>query len=158
MKILKRFFALLTITSIICCPIGVYAKDASSERIPTQEAAVDADKEMATDDGIAPASLGKLLASRTTTIYGGSGTLTVNLPSSNWWADFVAGIGYTEQSGIVTCSVLTPDGNTYDLGDISGTGSQTGALQLTYAPAGNYTFYFSSAITTPYDVIAYIYD
>lgn len=103
-------------------------------------------------------SLGKIIASATTSIHGGSGSLTVYLPSGNFFADFVAQIGYTSESGIVTCSVTTPNGQYINLGSISGTGSRTYSQEIGYAPAGEYIFYFTSAFTTTYDVIGYIYD
>lgn len=103
-------------------------------------------------------SLGNVIAANSTTIYGGSGTLTVNLSSGNFWADVVAQIGYTSQSGVVSCTVVTPDNDVINLGNISGTGSSTTPKELIYAPAGNYVFSFYSAITTPYEVAAFIYD
>ena len=103
-------------------------------------------------------SLGDVIAGNFTTIYGGSGSLTVYLSKGNFFADIMAQIDYTDQNGIVTVSVLTPDGNTISMGDIVGSGSQTFAYELFYAPAGDYRFYFTSTITTPYQVSAFIYD
>lgn len=105
-----------------------------------------------------PLALGNVIATGTMTIYGGSDILTVTLPSGNWFADLRAGIAYAEQTGVVRCTVLAPDGSLYDLGSVSGSGSSTGALQITYAPAGEYKFYFQSALTGTYKVVAYIHD
>lgn len=103
-------------------------------------------------------ALGNQLASNATTIYGGSGVLYVTLPSGNFWADLVAGIGYTSQSGAVNVSVTTPDGDVIELGTISGSGSRTYSYEIFYAPAGTYAFYFSSANSAAMEVVAYIYD
>ena len=145
---------MLLAMSLFCLPLSVYAKEETPEELPSQEVA----EMQAVDDGIAPQAVGKVLATGTTTIYNGSGTLTITLPSGNWGADVAAGIAYVERSGLITCSVTTPDGDVVSLGSISGSGSNTGTRQLLYAPAGQYHFYFSSAISTPYKVIAYIYD
>lgn len=112
----------------------------------------------ASSSGISPMALGNVIATGTMTIYGGSGILTVTLPSGNWFADLRAGIAYAEQRGIVNCTVLAPDGNHYNLGTLSGSGSSTGAHQITYAPAGEYKFYFESGLTGEYKVVAYIHD
>ena len=103
-------------------------------------------------------ALGKLLATNATTIYGGSGTLTVTLPAAHSTADYIALIGYAEQNGLVVCSVRDPEGYTFNLGTISGTGSRTYAYNVSYAPAGTYTFTFISAMSEPFQVVAYIYD
>ena len=103
-------------------------------------------------------SAGDVIASNATTIYNGSGVLYVTLPTWNMWADLQAGIGYTSQSGVVNVTVTTPSGEVINLGSISGSGSRTNYHELTYAPAGTYAFYFSSAISSPMEVIAYIFD
>lgn len=101
---------------------------------------------------------GDVLALGTTTIYGGSGFLYVTLPTWNLWADLQAGIDSTSQSGLVTCSVVMPNGEEVYLGTISGSGSRTNISEVTYAPAGTYTFYFSSANAEPFTVCGFIYD
>ena len=85
--------------------------------------------------------------------------MNVYLTSGNFWADLVAGIGYTSESNSpVIVTVTTPDGDVVDLGAITGSGSTTNSYELFYAPAGTYVFYFTSAISTPYEVVGYIYD
>lgn len=115
-------------------------------------------KQVEANTEISPMGLGSVIATNATTIYGGSGALYVTLPKGNWWADIVAGIGYTDQNCVVSVTVQDPDGEVYRLGSIAGSGSRTGSIQLTYAPAGTYIFYFVSATTTPMEVVAYIYD
>lgn len=102
--------------------------------------------------------MGDIIASGVTTIYGGTGTISVYLPKGNFWADLVAGIGYTPEQGVVTITVLTPDDDLIYLGSISGSGSSTATQELSYAPAGTYRFYFQSAIQSPMEVYARIYD
>lgn len=149
MKHIKRITAILIALAITCMfTTSVFAANAE----------VVFDETIATAEEIEARAPGKVLASNATTIYGGSGSLTVYLPSSNLWADLQAGIGYTPERGIVTCTAVAPNGQFYDLGNISGTGSYTNFYEMGYAPAGAYTFYFSSGITSPYEVIAYIYD
>ena len=148
----KRLVAiLLTLTMAISFSATAFA--AEPTKVDTFDPAPISSEEVSTR-----ASLGDVIAAGATTIYGGSGSLSVYLSSGNFWADIVAQIGYTDQGGIVTCGVRTPDGDVLDLGNISGTGSRTNSYELFYAPAGTYTFYFSSAISTPYEVAAFIYD
>ncbi len=156
----KRFVALLmTLALAIGFTTSAFAAEpAKSETINLTSVSEEVDSVSASEDVSTRASLGDVIAGGATTIYGGSGTLTVTLPSGNFWADIVAQIGYTDQNSVVTCSVLTPNGQTISLGSMVGTGSSTYSRELTYAPAGNYTFYFSSGITTPYQVAAFIYD
>ena len=148
----KRLFALL-MTMVMALSLSVSAFAAEPSNIITEDPATLVSEEVSTRS-----SLGKVIAAGATTIYDGSGTLNVALPSGNFFADIVAQIGYADQNGIVTCSVLTPDGTTISLGNIVGTGSRTYAYELLYAPAGTYRFYFTSTISTPYEVAAFIYD
>ena len=152
MKTFKRLLTMVLTVATIASPMTAFAKENDNVQSEEQGSIV----QTAAIDASTRASLGKVLATGTATIHG-TGTLTINLPSGNWWADFVAGIGYTPQSGVVNCSVRTPDGKTFSLGSISGTGSRTDSHEEAYAPAGNYTFYFMSTIPE-YQVIAYIYD
>ena len=159
MKKIKRFISSLLVMSLVCLPMSVSAKesiDPSIQDVITGEELADG---AAANGGTAsPLALGNVIASGTMTIYGGSDILTVTLPSGNWFADLRAGIAYAEQSGVVRCTVLAPDGNHYNLGTLSGSGSSTGAHQITYAPAGEYKFYFESGLTGTYKVVAYIHD
>lgn len=148
----KRLVAIL-LTLAMAISFSATAFAAEPTKVDTFDPAPISSEEVSTR-----ASLGDVIAAGATTIYGGSGSLSVYLSSGNFWADIVAQIGYTDQGGIVTCGVRTPDGDVLDLGNISGTGSKTNSYELFYAPAGTYTFYFSSAITTPYEVAAFIYD
>lgn len=147
----KRLFALL-MTMVMALSLSVSAFAAEPVDI-TQEPTAVASEEVSTRD-----SLGKQLAFSATTITNGSGILEVYLPSGNFWADLVAGIGYTSQSGPVVVTVTTPDGDVIDLGTITGSGSYTHSYELFYAPAGTYKFYFLTTISTPIEVVAYIYD
>ena len=141
----------LTVSTLVC-PMSVFAKGNDNVQPEEQGAIV----ETASVDAATRASLGKVLAAGSGTIHG-SGTITVYLPSGNWWADFVASVAYASSSGIVNCSVKTPDNKTINLGSINGSGHSTDSHEETYAPAGNYTFYFTSTISE-YNVVAYIYD
>lgn len=104
------------------------------------------------------ASLGDVIAAGSATINGGSGTMSVYLSSGNFWADIVAQVDYCSVSSGVNVTVRTPDGDVLDLGTIVGSGSRTYSYELFYAPAGTYTFYFSSAIPSSYGVSGFIYD
>ena len=103
-------------------------------------------------------ALGNIIAIGTTTISGGSGSLAVNLSSGNFFADIVAQIDYTPQDSLVTVYVITPKGDRISLGDIYGSGSRTYSYELTYAPAGTYTFWFFSTISSNFEVTGFIYD
>lgn len=149
MKHIKRITAILMALAITCMfTTSVFAANAE----------VVSDETIATAENVEARAPGKVLASNTKTIYGGSGNLNVYLSSGNFWADLQAGIGYTTDNGIVTCSVVTPDGDVIALDSMSGTGSSTNICELTYAPAGTYKFYFYSANPNPYEVYARIYD
>lgn len=153
----KRFLAILmTLAMAIGFTTSVFAAE-PADVLSTEPTAVATEAAVVSEEA-STRSLGKLLTFGSTTITGGSGVLYVTLPSGNYWADLVAQISYTSQSGAVVCSVTTPDGNYIGLGTISGSGSSTYAHEVFYAPAGTYAFYFSSANTEPMEVAAYIYD
>ena len=156
----KRFVALLmTLALAIGFTTSAFAAGPTkSETINLTSVSEEVDSVSASEDVSTRASLGDVIAAGSTTINGGSGSLRVTLTSGNFWADIVAGIGYTPRDGVVTCSVTTPDGDNIYLGAISGTGSTTRSAELTYAPSGTYTFYFTTAITDSITVFAYIYD
>lgn len=147
----KRLFALL-MTMVMALSLSVSAFAAEPVNI-TQEPTATASEEASTR-----ASLGDVIAFGATTITGGSGALEVYLPSGNFWADIVAGIGYTSEDSAVKITVTTPDGDVINMGSIYGSGSSTYSYELFYAPAGTYIFYFSSANSSPMEVVAYIYD
>ena len=151
---MKRFCTIImTLALAIGCSASAFAAEpADVLSIEATTVSSEASAEASTR------SAGNQLASNATTIYGGSGSLSVYLPSGNFWADLQAGIGYTSQSGIVNVSVTTPNGDVLILGNISGSGSYTSTYQLFYAPAGTYTFYFSSGNSSPMEVVAYIFD
>lgn len=149
MKHIKRITAILIALAITCMfTTSVFAANAE----------VVSDETIATAENVEARAPGKIIASNATTIYGGSGVLYVTLQSGNFWADLKAGIGYTPQPVIVTCTVVDPNGDIYNLGNIYGSGSFTNPYELTYASAGTYEFYFSSASSSPYEVVGYIYD
>lgn len=150
-SIKKRLVALL-MTLVMALGLSVSAFAAEPVDVITSNPASTVSEDVST------LSTGKQLASNATTIYGGSGVLYVTLPSGNFWADLVVSIGYAEQNGSVICSVVTPDGTDINLGSVAGSGNTTNAYELFYAPSGTYAFYFFSAMTTPFEVVAYIYD
>lgn len=152
MKTFKRLLTMVLTVATIASPMTAFAKENDNVQSEEQGAIV----QTAAIDASTRASLGKVLASGMATIHG-SGTLTLTLPSGNWWADFVAGVTYAPGNGMVSCSVRTPDGKTFNLGNLYGAGTQTSSHEETYAPAGNYTFYFSSTMSE-YHVTAFIYD
>lgn len=100
-------------------------------------------------------ALGKILASASATLTG-SGTVTLNLPSGSSGAYYYAQIGYQSINVPVVCSVTEPDGDTYNLGTIIGTGDMTDSFNAGYAEAGQYKFHFISASTVPYNVLVTI--
>ena len=101
-------------------------------------------------------ALGKILASGVATINNGSGSVTINLPNGSFDAYYYAQIGYTSVAVPVSCSVTDPDGYTYNLGTIMGTGSTTNSFHVGYAPKGQYTFSFVSASPVSYNVVVTI--
>lgn len=156
----KRFVALLmTLVLAIGFTTSAFAAEpAKSETINLTSVSEEVDSVSASEDVSTRASLGDVIAAGSTTIYGGSGTLTVTLPSGNFWADIVAQIDYSSVTSNVSITVRTPDNDVLPLGTIAGSGSRTNSYELLYAPAGTYTFYFSSAISSPYEVSSFIFD
>lgn len=149
-KLFKRFLAVIMTIAIAASFSTTAFAEESSNVVPT-------DQKTASEE-VSTQSLGDVIAAGTGTITGGSGIISVDLPAGNWWADLRAGIGYASETGVVSCIVHSPDGDTYSLGSMAGTGSYTGSVELMYAPAGTYQFYFYTAITSPIEVIALIYD
>lgn len=155
-KIVKRFLGIM-MSALMACSVSTSAFAAESvDSSDSKNTMVQEVNEASAD--ASDRALGKILATNSTFINGGSGTLTVTLPSGNYSADIIAQIGYTDQGGLVSCSVKFPNGDIYNLGTISGSGSRTDSLHTSYAPSGTYTFFFSSSISTPYNVAAFIYD
>ena len=148
----KRLVALL-MTLVMALSLSATAFAAEPTNIITEDSAATSVSEEASTR-----SAGDIIAFGDTTIYGGSGVLYVNLGSGNFWADFVAQIGYTSETGLVNVTVTTPEGDVYNLGVISGSGSSTIPVQVFYAKAGTYAFYFTSANSAPMEVAGYIYD
>lgn len=149
-KLFKRFLAVIMTIAIAASFSTTAFAEESSNVVPT-------DQNTASEE-VSTQSLGDVIAAGTGTITGGSGIIYVDLPAGNWWADLQAQIGYSSQTGVVSCIVSTPDGNTYSLGSMAGTGSYSNSAEVLYAPAGTYQFYFYTAITSPIEVIALIYD
>lgn len=147
----KRLFALL-MTMVMALSLSVSAFAAEPVDV-TQEPTTVASEEASTRQ-----SLGPVIAMSATTITGGYGSMDVYLSGGNFWADLVAQIDIIDGDYLVSVSVVTPDGDYIDLGNIWGRGSRTNPYELTYAKAGKYTFTFYSACPTPYDVAAFIYD
>lgn len=150
-NIKKRLFALL-MTVVMALSLSATAFAAEPANIITDDPAASVSEEASTR------ALGKQLGFGAGTITGGSGSVSVYLPSGNFLADLVATIGYSSNNDIVICSVVTPNGDDLSLGAIAGTGSSTSSYQVLYAPAGTYTFYFYTANPSPVEVAAYIYD
>ena len=151
-SIKKRLVALL-MTLVMALSLSATAFAAEPTNIIVEDPAT-----ASVSEETSTMSLGKQLAFGAGTITGGSGSVSVYLPSGNFWADLVATIGYSSNNDIVICSVVTPDGDDLSLGAIAGTGSSTSSYELFYAPAGTYTFYFYTANPLPVEVAAYIYD
>ena len=149
-SIKKRLVALL-MTLVMALGLSVSAFAAEPVDV-TQEPTVVASEEVTTR------ATGAVIAGGSTTIYGGSGKLSVYLSSGNFWADLVGQIDSISEDCIVSVSVMTPDGDYIPLGNISGNGSRTSSYEIFYAPSGTYTFSFFSVCSTPYDVAAFIYD
>lgn len=149
-KLFKRFLAVIMTIAIAASFSTTAFAEESSNVVPT-------DQNTASEE-VSTQSLGDVLTAGTGTITGGSGIIYVDLPAGNWWADLQAGIGYSSQAGVISCTVRTPDGDSYSLGSMSGSGSYSNSVELMYAPAGTYQFYFYTAITSPIEVIALIYD
>lgn len=152
---MKKFISfLMSVILVVASAFGVSAVDVDrSTAIPSQEAVVVTTPE---DTGIETQSLGTLLASNIGTIYT-QGTIQVTLPQGNFSADFVAQIGYSPVSTVVTCWVTTPDGNYLDLGSMSGNGS-TRSYTLFYAQSGTYTFHFNTGTSQGVQLRCSIYD
>ena len=150
---MKRFISIL-MALLICCLtcISAFAYEAEPSQTPYQAVVEQVNADTSTR------SLGTVIATNGGTIYNGTGSIFVTLPSGNFLADFVATIGYTPESGPINCRVISPEGRTYDLGLVSGSGNSTGSVQATYAPAGTYEFFFESAHSQPFEVACYIYD
>lgn len=151
-SIKKRLVALL-MTLVMALSLSATAFAAEPTNIITEDSVATSVYEEASTR-----SAGDIIGFGSATITGGSGVVYVTLPSTNYWADFAAQIGYTSQSGLVICSVTMPNGKYIGLGSLSGSGSTTPLHEEFYAPAGTYAFYFSSANTEPMEVAAYIYD
>lgn len=146
----KRLFALL-MTMVMALSLSVSAFAAEPVDITAANLADSVSEEATTR------SLGDQLAFNATSISGGHGSLQVYLSSGKFWADIVAGIGYSSQSDPVICYVITPDGDELSLGTISGSGSTTIPYEVFYASAGTYTFHYYTTTSSTIEVFGGIY-
>ena len=153
-KIVKRFLGIM-MSTLMACSVSTNAFAAESvDSSDSKNTMVQEVNEASAD--ASDRALGKILASSVGTINNGIGTVSVYLPSGHSSAYLLAQIGYSSVSAPVSCSVTTPNGYTINLGTISGTGSTTSAYHLSNVPQGNYTFKFSSANTSPYNMVVMI--
>ncbi len=149
-SLMKRFSTIfLALAMAIGCSVSAFAAEPTDVTIPQLTSV---------SDEASTRSLGNIIAGGSTTISGGSGTLNVYLPNGNFWADIVVTLGYAQQNGAIKCSVTTPNGTFIDLGTVSTNSPKTNSYELFYADAGTYTFYFYSAMTTSFNIAAYLYD
>ena len=156
-SLMKRIATtLIALVMAIGCTVSAFAAEPDKVDPSNALTAVSAEAEESSE--ASTRSAGDIIAGGSTTIYGGSGFLYVTLPTWNLWADLQAGIDITSENSPVRCTVVTPNGEEVYLGIISGSGSRTGHAEITFAPAGTYSFYFSSANSEPFDVCAFIYD
>lgn len=157
---MKKFLALfMTFIMVFCFSVSAVA--AEPEKVNDELSLVSEEtvvSESVSEQAEPRASLGDVIAANATTIYGGSGTLSVYLSSMNFWTDIYAQIDYMNENSMVSVAVTTPSGTVIDLGTISGSGSQTFPYELAYAPSGTYTFSFYSATTAPFGVSAFLCD
>ncbi len=150
-KLKKRFIAILMAMAMtLCFTISAFAAEPVDVISPAST--------ISTEEASTRASVGKQIAFGATTINNGSGSLTVHLSSGNFFADIVAQIAFTPVNSVVTVTCTTPDNDVIYLGNMVGTGARSNSYELLYAPKGDYTFFFSSAITEPYEVAVYFYD
>lgn len=153
-KTIKRLVGLvLSMAMVFTATSSAFA--ATAEEPAETASAVNQVADAATID-LSDRALGKILATGSTTINGGTGILRVTLPSSHSNVYLLSQIGYQDKNVPIVCTVRDPDGDLHNLGTIIGNGSTTSAYHLSYAPAGTYSFYFSTALDTPYIVMSYI--
>lgn len=144
----------MSVILVVASAFGVSAVDVDrSTAVPSQEAVVET---MTESSGIETQGLGTLLTSNIGTIYT-QGSVQVTLPKGNFSADFVAQIGYSPVSTVVTCWVTTPDGDTMNLGSMAGNGNSV-SYTMFYAPAGTYTFRFTTGTSQGVELRCSIYD
>lgn len=156
-SLMKRFSTIfLALAMAIGCSVSAFAAE-PTDVLSAEPAAIASEADVASEEASTRAA-GDVIAAGTTTIYGGSGFLYVTLPTWNLWTDIQAGIDKTSQNGPVRCTVVLPNGHEVYLGNISGSGSRTSTVEIGFAEAGTYKFYFSSANTEPFDVCGFIFD
>ena len=155
----RRFWALLlTLAMAIGFTTSAFADEPAKPVAISSTSVSEEVSEVYASEEVSPRAAGDVIAAGNTTIYGGSGFLYVTLPTWNLWADIQAGINSTSHNGPVRCTVVLPNGNEVYLGNISGSGSRTSLVEIGFAEAGTYAFYFNSANPDPFEVCGFIYD
>lgn len=92
-------------------------------------------------------------------IRNGSGELECEMPFGNYWARIQAATGYNNGiSGTVECFVKFPDGTIEELGFISASNGATPEVEFFFCPYGTYKFIYLANVSTPLDVVGFIYD
>ena len=157
---MKKFLALfMTFIMVFCFSVSAVA--AEPEKVNDELSLVSEEtvvSESVSEQAEPRASVGGVIAAGTTTLSNGVGIIKVNLPSGNFWADLVAQIDYTGDNSVISVSVVTPNNDVINLGGVSGSGNSTTPVEMTYAPAGDYTFSFYSPSSYPARVTAMICD
>ncbi len=98
----------------------------------------------------------EVLATASKKLTSSTGTLSVYLGSGRFFAKLHASA--SGGSGLVSCSVNAPNGETYNLGSFRANGSyQSIDVELPYAKKGTYTFYFENSLNETYYVVGSIY-
>ena len=152
-KTIKRLVGLvLSMVMVFTATSSAFA--ATAEEPAETASAVSQVADAATID-LSDRALGKILATGSAELVG-SGSFQITLPSGHSDVNLIAQIGYSDRTVPIVCSVRDPRGRSMSLGTIAGTGSSTSAYHISYAYAGTYTFYFTTALDTPYIVMAYI--
>ncbi len=156
---MKRISTLVTIGLILSL---VFSTTAFASEQPSAEPAVTENVSInATGEGgeVSPTVFERTAAFDGGTISGGYGTVTVHLGRYLSYGGLQACIAFSSTSGVVSCSVIDPDGYNIELGVMSITTSDRTTITPVYGlKTGDYTFIFDASTKDSFKVSCSIYE
>ena len=147
-KLQTKLISLIVMISTVSCFTAMPVFAADSEDASTA----------LTVDASGTRGGGDLLTSGATVMTGGSADVYVTLAWINFNCDAMASVATSSASGVVSCTMYTPDGGAYYLGAVPASGGSTSTKNIFFANTGTYRFHFDADTAATLYVSGYLFD